>query len=77
MSGPRGYGFIFMNVRINGENKQIADGLSVADLLEQLRIRAARVVIERNREIVSRDAYDDVLLAEGDTLEIVHFVGGG
>jgi len=66
-----------MNVQINGENKEIADGLSVGDLLEQLRIRAARVVIERNREIVSRDAYDDVLLAEGDTLEIVHFVGGG
>ena len=71
MSGPRGYGFIFMNVQINGENKEIGD------LLEQLRIRAARVVIERNREIVSRDVYDDVFLAEGDTLEIVHFVGGG
>ena len=71
------YGFIFMNVQINGENKEIADGLSVGDLLEQLRIRAARVVIERNREIVSRDVYDDVFLAEGDTLEIVHFVGGG
>jgi thiamine biosynthesis protein ThiS len=66
-----------MNVQINGENKEIADGLSVGDLLEQLRIRAARVVIERNREIVSRDVYDDVFLAEGDTLEIVHFVGGG
>ena len=52
-----------MNVQINGENKEIADGLSVGDLLEQLRIRAARVVIERNREIVSRDAYDDVFLA--------------
>jgi len=66
-----------MNVQINGENKEIADGLSVGDLLEQLRIRAARVVIERNREIVSRDTYDVIFLAESDALEIVHFVGGG
>jgi thiamine biosynthesis protein ThiS len=66
-----------MKVQINGEDKEIADGLSVAGLLEQLQIRPARVVVERNREIVSRDAYGAIFLAEGDALEIVHFVGGG
>lgn len=66
-----------MKLKLNGEEKEIADGLSVASLLEQLQIRPARVVVERNREIVPRDAYSSVLLAEGDTLEIVHFVGGG
>ena len=69
--------FIFVKVQINGENKEIADGLSIAGLLEQLQIRPGRVVVERNREIVSRDTYDVIFLAEGDALEIVHFVGGG
>lgn len=66
-----------MKVQINGENREIADGLNVAGLLEQLQIRPGRVVVERNREIVSRDSYEVVFLAEGDALEIVHFVGGG
>ena len=69
--------FIFMKLTINGEEKEIADGLSVAALLEHLQIRPARVVVERNREIVPREGYDVVLLVEGDALEIVHFVGGG
>jgi thiamine biosynthesis protein ThiS len=69
--------FIFMKLKINGEEKEIGEGLSVAALLEQLQIRPARVVVERNREIVARDTYAAVLLADGDTLEIVHFVGGG
>jgi thiamine biosynthesis protein ThiS len=68
---------LLMKLKLNGEDKEISDGLSVAGLLEQLQIRPARVVVERNREIVPRDAYDAILLAEGDTLEIVHFVGGG
>lgn len=67
----------FMKLKLNGEEKEVGDGLSVATLLEQLQIRPARVVVERNREIVPRDSYNSVLLAEGDTLEIVHFVGGG
>ncbi len=66
-----------MKLKINGEEKEIADGLSLATLLEQLQIRPARVVVERNRDIVARDVYGTTLLAEGDMLEIVHFVGGG
>jgi thiamine biosynthesis protein ThiS len=66
-----------MKLRINGEEKEIAAGLSVTALLEHLQIRPARVVVERNREIVPRESYGATLLVEGDTLEIVHFVGGG
>jgi sulfur carrier protein len=51
--------------------------LSLARLLEELQIRAGRVVVELNRNIVSREAHGSTLLKEGDTLEIVHFVGGG
>lgn len=66
-----------MKLIINGEGQEVADGLSLAGLLEQLQIRPARVVVERNRDIVARAAYDSTMLAEGDALEIVHFVGGG
>jgi sulfur carrier protein len=66
-----------MNIRVNGEDKEIADGLSLARLLEELQIRAGRVVVELNRNIVSRETHPSTLLKEGDALEIVHFVGGG
>ena len=66
-----------MKLKINGEEREIADGLTVTALLEELKIRPARVVIERNREIVAREAYGATHLADGDTLEIVVAVGGG
>jgi len=69
--------FVVMKIKINGEEQQIADGLSVNGLLESLQIRPGRVVVERNRDIVQRDLFAVTMLAEGDALEIVHFVGGG
>jgi thiamine biosynthesis protein ThiS len=66
-----------MKIVVNGEDKEIANGLSLDGLLEQLQIRPARVVVELNRNIVSRDVYGATMLVEGDKLEIVHFVGGG
>jgi sulfur carrier protein len=64
-------------ITVNGEPREIVEGLSVAQLLEQLNIRSSRVVIELNRNIVSRETYGSAILKAGDTLEIVHFVGGG
>lgn len=66
-----------MKLKVNGEEKELDDGLSLAAFLEQMQIRPARVVVELNRDIVARDAYRTTLLTDGDTLEIVHFVGGG
>lgn len=66
-----------MKIHINGEEKEIADGLTVAGLLDEMKIRSGRVVVELNRDIVAREARGSILLKEGDTLEIVHFVGGG
>lgn len=66
-----------MKIRINGEEKEIADGLSLAHLLQELKIRPGRVVVELNRDIVSREAHASTQLQTGDVLEIVHFVGGG
>jgi len=64
-------------ISVNGEKREITEGLTVAQLLEELEIRPGRVVIELNRDIVSREAYGSAILKEGDMLEIVHFVGGG
>jgi thiamine biosynthesis protein ThiS len=66
-----------MKIQINGEEKEIAEGLSIAQLLEELQIRSGRVVVELNRDIVARESHGSTLLKGGDALEIVHFVGGG
>jgi sulfur carrier protein len=66
-----------MKIQINGEDKQVVEGQSVAALLEQLQIRPGRVVVELNRAIISRETHGSTMLKDGDVLEIVHFVGGG
>jgi sulfur carrier protein len=66
-----------MKIYINGEQKEIAHGLNIAELLEELQIRPGRVVVELNRTIVSREVQESTILKDGDMLEIVHFVGGG
>jgi sulfur carrier protein len=66
-----------MKIRINGEEREVTAGQSIATLLEELQIRPGRVVVELNRTILSREAHGSTNLKDGDTLEIVHFVGGG
>jgi sulfur carrier protein len=55
----------------------VSRGLTVRGLLEELELNPGMVVVELNREILERDGYDDVQVNEGDTVELVHFVGGG
>ena len=66
-----------MTIQINGEAKEVSDGVTLTQLLEELQIRPGRVVVELNRDIVPRDSFGATLLKAGDALEIVHFVGGG
>ncbi|HEY6579191.1 MAG TPA: sulfur carrier protein ThiS [Rhizomicrobium sp.] len=65
------------SLQINGERRHLDGPLSVRDLLASLGLDPARIAVERNREIVPRSSYATVLVAEGDSLEIVHFIGGG
>ena len=65
-----------MNITINGEAACI-EPLSVQDYLISLAIDPRRVAVELNRDILPKAQYQTTLLQEGDTLEIVHFVGGG
>lgn len=63
---------------VNGEERTVAAGSTLGDLLRQLSVHANAVVVEHNREIVrDRSLLDSVVLATGDSVEIVHFVGGG
>ena len=65
-----------MNLTINGES-QVFSAETLAALVEQLGMKADRVAIELNREIVAREQWPETRLHDGDRLEIVHFVGGG
>lgn len=66
-----------IRVRLNGKDRDVGPGLSVRGLLEALDLHPSLVVVELNREILERERYDDVPVRAGDTLELVHFVGGG
>ncbi|MGD8867119.1 MAG: sulfur carrier protein ThiS, partial [Gemmatimonadales bacterium] len=64
-------------ITLNGEEREIPSGLTIRDLLNRLDLHERLVVVERNREIVRREEYEDVTLNAGDAIELVHFVGGG
>ena len=66
-----------MNITLNGEKKEVPGGLTVFGLLEFLKIQHQRVAIELNLEIVRKDKYDNTAIKEGDSLEVVSFMGGG
>ena len=66
-----------MTVTINGERREIPDGLNVVALLEYLAMRVDRVAIERNRDILPRAKWAETLIQTGDNFEIVQLVGGG
>ena len=66
-----------ITLTLNGEPHRIAEGSSVAVLVNDIGLNPKKVAVERNLEIVPRSTLADVMLAEGDILEIVHFVGGG
>ena len=66
-----------MTITLNGEHFELDSPISVAALLGQLDIDPRRVAVEHNLNIIRRQTYPDVLIGEGDTVEIVNFVGGG
>lgn len=66
-----------MRVTVNGEEKAVPDGLTVRGLVEHLGLTDGPVAVEKNRAVVPRAEHGTTALAEGDVVEIVHFVGGG
>jgi thiamine biosynthesis protein ThiS len=68
---------IFMRVKVNGEVRNVPDGVNLRRLLEILTLPEQRVAVELNREVVRRDDWEATRLTENDRIEVVHFVGGG
>ena len=66
-----------MTISLNGDRYDLAGPLSVAELLARLAIDSRRVAVEHNDVVVKRCALDETLVADGDHVEIVNFVGGG
>ncbi len=66
-----------MKIIVNGSERETSEGRTLEGLLEERKLDPQRVAVERNGAIVSRERFAATLLEEGDTLEIVHFVGGG
>lgn len=66
-----------ITIQLNGEPRTLDAGTTIAGLAESIGLDPTKVAVERNREIVPRSTLADVVLADGDELEIVHFVGGG
>jgi len=66
-----------VKVQLNGELREVPEGLTLAALLEWLGLPRDRVAVERNLEIVPRTGWDVTPIQPGDRLEVVHLVGGG
>ena len=66
-----------MEIYVNGEVRQVADCLSIAQLVEALGLTGQRIAVEVNLEIVPRSTHAEHLLQTGDRIEIVRAIGGG
>ena len=66
-----------MEITLNGEPYEIDQPLTVVALLERLAIDSRRVAVEHNLTIVKRHRFPEVVIGDGDQVEIVNFVGGG
>jgi thiamine biosynthesis protein ThiS len=66
-----------IQIHLNGKDRDVAEGLSVTELLESFDLNPALVVVELNREILDRARFPETQIRAGDQVELVHFVGGG
>jgi thiamine biosynthesis protein ThiS len=66
-----------MKIFINGETKEITDELNLRELLKHFSMPQERIAVELNKEVVRKKDWENVKIADGDKLEVIHFVGGG
>jgi len=69
--------YFYVTVQLNGEAREVPEGLTVEGLVAWMKLPPDRVAVERNLEIVSRAQWSTTSIQAGDRLEMVHFVGGG
>jgi len=66
-----------MEIVVNGKNLSCSDGMTIQDLLLKLELVPNAILVEHNTEFVQRSTYPTTVLSEGDSLELIEFVGGG
>ncbi len=66
-----------MQIEVNGEQREVADGTTIASLLRELEVTQPHVAVEVNLEVVPRARHGETTLHDGDRLEVVTLVGGG
>lgn len=66
-----------MQIEVNGERREVAEGTTIADLLRELDVKVPQVAVEVNLEVVPRSQHAHTKLRAGDRLEVVTLVGGG
>jgi thiamine biosynthesis protein ThiS len=66
-----------LTIQVNGDTREVPQGLNVTQLLEHLGLLTSRLAIERNLQILPRREWGTTLVSSGDKFEIVHLVGGG
>lgn len=66
-----------MEIRLNGKTREVAEGISIRHLLDELGLHPMRVAVQRNEDIIKRDRYGEVVLQPGDAVEILTIMAGG
>ena len=67
-----------MKITVSGEKKEVADGITVSALIEQEQVETPQyVTVSVNEEFIDNDSFDSRVLAEGDEVEFLYFMGGG
>jgi thiamine biosynthesis protein ThiS len=66
-----------LRIQINGQPREVEDNLSLTELINRLNLRPEQIAVELNQTVVRRMRWPDTRLGDDDSVEIVHFVGGG
>lgn len=77
LQNPKTKKKIVIEVTINGDKKSFSSGLSIAELLSELKLNSRAIAVEINQQIKPRDTHETTRIQDGDILEIVTLVGGG
>ena len=66
-----------VTIRVNGAKREVPDGTTLEKLVELFQLKKKSIVLELNHQVIDRNTYSTAQIKEDDTVEIVHFVGGG
>ncbi|MCK4739743.1 MAG: sulfur carrier protein ThiS [Deltaproteobacteria bacterium] len=66
-----------MQIKINGDKRQVRDRISISELLEELNIERQGIAVEQNKVVIPKSEHNEKIISEGDVIEIIQMVGGG